>query len=154
MANQVAVRRKELTVKPRVLAVFCSFVATISIALATAHQAKADDWRQLSNYPSVVQALQLDGFPMDQNHSITWGSWSVTFGSTLPVARYNTHPETPGVCAAVEISGLECNNAVDGRKVCSMTLSPNCGGKEGCAIGGTGGLPIVVHCPTNITFKR
>jgi hypothetical protein len=126
-------------------------VATTSVVLMSGAAAKADDWRDMSNYPARVRAIQFDN-PLDQSHWIRWGSWEVRFGPELPTAQSFVNGNS---CQAVGVKGLSCSNAVSGTEACSFSFITGCGGRqETCLLGIQSISPIVVECPQGIQLAR
>jgi hypothetical protein len=120
-----------------------------SVLAASAAPAWAEDWHNASNYPARAVAFNFGSGVLDSNHSVRFGSWTVSFGAHgLPTmlakeggSKYYVTADQP----------LVCTNAVSGKAVCAIYLiltSP-----EQCTLD-TDNFHLSIPCPTSITFQR
>jgi hypothetical protein len=121
----------------------------------------ASDWHDQTNYPARATAFTFIAGGLDSNHSVRFGSWTVSFdpqrlplmqafgaGDNLYYAPVNTANDT---------LALLCSNAVVGQARCTFWLNPAKPNKPndwcGLVIMGVG-QPLTIPCPRNITFQR
>ena len=118
--------------------------------------ANAQNWRSRASYPAFVeQVVFRTGNRLATGLSLQWGAWSVTFGQSAPVARW----EQMGDCSGPLIEGLACRNPVAGEKSCNMSIAITCPSarqlEDSCGLGiRDQAKPIIIKCPVQIVFGR
>jgi hypothetical protein len=126
----------------------------------------AGEWHDPANYPAPVLRLLYRNAIIDPLHATRWGSWTVSFGSRLPVARYGSGGNYHGI----DILGLICSNPVLGSVQCVMRAyfdGPSPGHRPSCLMVDRIGLDLdtvpfegaafrnfVVPCPNNVRLQR
>jgi len=124
-------------------------LASIIVFVNSTIPADANDWRNTSNYPARVNSISWrDGTAIDQSHSISSGSWTVRFGSVLPVAKEgNVGPE---------VHGLVCTNSLAGTTSCFLVAPVHAHPQNFCIIFGDPQPSIMptfnIDCPDAINF--
>jgi hypothetical protein len=125
----------------------CSIVAALLLAPASTALANSVDQSSMfdpSLYPAHVSALHIDGYTIDASNSMTWGNWSVGFGASPPVAKYDTQ-----YSVSVQITGLSCSNSIEGTHDCGISCAKV---GQSCALGplSSSAPPTLVHWPSSI----
>lgn len=130
----------------------------------TMTQAYADDWHAQANYPGRVLAMSWGGSVLSAGQSVSFGSWSVSFGPGGPPIFYRyynqfnewfsppTSDENRVVLAQLPFS---CTNTITGQKGCWISLVPAQNGRpDNCSIQFNPNGIIPISCPTDITFQH
>lgn len=121
-------------------------MAATLVACAPAFAGDAIDYPSFinpANYPAHVKAIHFRNCTIDAQQSCVWGAWSVTFGPTIPVAKFLSGGV--GGIDSVVVTGLACTNSVAGSAACGSNYSGPL-----CAQGISTGAPIIVDCPESI----
>jgi hypothetical protein len=123
----------------------------------------ADDWHAANNYPSRAVAFTFGSAVLDANHSVRFGSWTVSFDAQgfqdmfIPpgyewYAAGGYYPATHMVCANARLGRTGCNMFLYPAGCCG---SPQAGDRCALALNPIGDLQKVdIPCPTDITFQR
>lgn len=120
----------------------------------------ANDWQDQANYPARVTTFTFSSGVLDSNHSVRFGSWTVSFDPQhLPLVM--AFGAGDGLYYAPANIGndalaLLCTNAVVGQARCTFWLNPAKPNKpyDWCGLIMIPGPPLTIPCPTSITFKR
>jgi hypothetical protein len=89
-----------------------------------------------SNFPARVSAvLYADGRVLSRSRSITYGRWTVSFGSDV-TAFYASRsgPDSRSTLYRIDLKGLRCTNAVVGEIPCTLELIWFSAGGKFCAL--------------------
>jgi hypothetical protein len=120
--------------------------------------ALADDWHDQTNYPARAVAFYFGSQVLDQNHSVRFGSWTVSFPSRGFAMRAVNNAGYVWFASATADSStpLVCANAVAGQAQCSIWLLPPSQYKsqDECDIVMNPATRLPIPCPTNIQFQR
>ena len=128
----------------------------ILLALTMTGCATVPSWEGLpqSQFPARVQAVVFEsGNTLDRQHGVSWGNWTVSFGSSFPVAEKR---RTPGfTIQMIEILNLRCSNPISGTENCSIRIYLE---HHGCKVGNWDDIkmPTVefsIKCPTALRFE-
>jgi hypothetical protein len=121
-----------------------------------ANTVRADDWHARANYPARVAAITFDSYTLDATHSVSFGSWSISFDPQGPPVMESFGGGA--YYATVNLGGpngqilpLVCNNAVTGQRRCTLNFNPN---QNICELGVDPGLRLPIPCPTDIAFQH
>jgi hypothetical protein len=118
--------------------------------------ARADDWHDATNYPARVAAFTFGSQVLDSNHSVHFGSWTVSYGAQgLPTMRGTNGSDGTSWTAAFPPPALVCANAVLGRTGCTIILT----NPDLCSIAFVPALDaniqtLKIPCPTSVAFQR
>jgi hypothetical protein len=118
--------------------------------------AEITDFTNASNFPAKVQAIHFNN-TIDPTNSTTWGAWTVSFGSALPVATMNAWAGG----GAITMQGLRCTNAVVGSTSCSVLMWFGTGEPDegACridvdAVGSNAAVIIPIACPRSLELAQ
>lgn len=121
--------------------------------------AAAQSWKGLgpSDFPAEVKAIVFrTGNALDRENSLSWGQWTVRFGSGKVIAEL--YDPGNGSMPSINITGLICSNPVAGEKACSLNLADTQGGNppEACVfyVRDQGVRPLQIRCPVSIKFTQ
>ncbi len=129
----------------------------ILLALTMTGCATVPSWEGLpqSDFPAKVQAVVFEsGNTLDRQHGVNWGNWTVSFGSSSPIAQRKHFPASSFLM--IEIRNLRCSNPVSGTEDCNMLLNFE---NHGCVVGNYGDwtktvtLSFSIKCPTALRFE-
>ena len=135
-------------------------VLMISALAVSTMPAWADDWHDSINYPAQVVAFNFASGVLNSNHSVRFGSWTVSFDpQRLPlVMAFGTGDGLyyAPTNIANDTLALLCSNAVAGKVRCTFWLNPAKPNKpnDWCGLIMISGPPLTIPCPTSITLKR
>src|SRR5208282_845093 len=87
-------------------------------------RADIDEYESSALYPAQVTSMVFDGNTMAAGQSVTWGSWSVTFGAQPPIAKF-----TKSMASLISIGPLSCSNTAVGVHPCSIMIIWGGGGQ-------------------------
>jgi hypothetical protein len=133
------------------------FLLVSALAIAAA-PARAADWHDPTNYPARVLAFTFGSSVLDADHSVRFGSWTVSFGAHgLPTMVGTNGGEGKSWTAAFPPPTLVCINAVLGQTGCTIVLSAL--NPDTCFIGFAPALDanvqtLTIPCPTSVTFQH
>jgi|CXWL01.1.fsa_nt_gi hypothetical protein len=133
-------------------------MGSLLLALTLTGCATVPSWEGLpwSQFPAKVQAVVFeDATSLDRLHGVSWGNWTVSFGSSAPIAGKKRNPIFTSVIM-IEISNLRCSNPVSGTGDCSILLNFE---NQGCFVGDYGDstkrvtISFSIKCPTALRFE-
>ena len=134
-------------------------IALAVLAVAPTPAQAEPNWARLRSvdFPARVKAIEFrSDFIMDERNAGRWGAWRVSFGSEPPVATWSCDY----ACPNINISYLDCYNAVVGTRKCSIQLSkPLEANYLDCQLniwkeGSTAALNrIGINCPKNLRLE-
>jgi hypothetical protein len=120
--------------------------------------ALADDWHDPINYPAQVTAFNFGSGVLNSNHSVRFGSWTISFGAHgSPTMRETNGGNGRSWTASFPPPALVCANSVLGRTGCTIVLSAL--NPDFCMIGFVPPLDanvqtLKIPCPTSLTFQH
>jgi hypothetical protein len=129
-----------------------------SMLLALTGCTTSPSWEGLSEnqFPARVKEVVFeDGINLHRQQGIMWGNWTVSFGSSSPIAERKRDQYFGNL--KIEIPNLRCSNPASGTANCMMVLNFE---NHGCFVGDFGEnrkLPgfvnLTIKCPTALRFE-
>jgi hypothetical protein len=122
-----------------------------SALAASAVPAWAEDWHNASNYPARAVAFNFGSGVLDSNHSVRFGSWTVSFGAHGLPTMIAKDSGGKYYVTGFPPYPLVCTNAVSGQAGCAIFLyltNPN-----RCDLAADD-FHFSIPCPASITFQR
>ena len=104
--------------------------------MATGESYGAEEWKRLGfgDFPRYVQALEFsDGQVLDMSRSVTFGAWTVSFGSQRPVAEFYDRPRPGEAHQLIKIAPVDCRSPI-GKRDCYIMLDQKSPPGKGCAL--------------------
>ena len=106
--------------------------AAILIALTGWASAPIAAWAQAlwvrhlespQNLPARVKAIVFNGYTLDAHRQVTWGRWTVSFGSEAPVLILGVRGKCEGLTVGwIAVQNLLCEHPELGKRRCEMNL--------------------------------
>lgn len=129
---------------------------------AFATPASADDWHSEANYPARIIAFSFGSATLDQNHTVNFGSWTVSFNQEGPPIYQAVHYYLTGGTQYSSASrgdsayGLVCTNAIQGSMNCSLYLQPpsDRDPRDYCGLRIGASTTFLIACPDSVTFQH
>ena len=105
----------------RVRRLVLSVPLPLLFAALACHSVLRENWKDSTVYPTRVEVVVFGNNALDSQNCLDWKTWTVCFGSNLPLARFGY---TGGSYRAnqVTIRPLQCENRLTGKIECEIQL--------------------------------
>jgi len=107
------------------------FALAMMLLYTPAHALMITDWKNISHYPSRVIGVQWENGRLDAKHGITFGAWTIYFGTPTHYAVYVPIGEFSSISVAGDNPYLKgpigehvfwCWNAAVSTKLCTLSF--------------------------------